>query len=770
MQVKKTARRLAALAAALAIAVTAVSPGIAMSKNDEDNIKIGDSVKKKEIEQEIEKAAAPTNFRITGYQREGNGNVGFYFAFNGTIPQSGELRMQISEARDFANPHPTNYTAGNELYRSYSSYIPGSVYYARLQIYDPNKPSENNARYSEYSNVISFTVPAMEMSALSATVKQREIRLYFGAENATGFQIWRVGGLQKNYQRLASTTEDTFLDTGLRANTKYTYRIRPYYFNTRTKKIIYGGYTLKEYVTNGSSLNLKYDISDGKYVTLSWEKVNGAKEYKIYRTNASSVYDTVKNGEYNGYTNYELISTVKNANTLQFTDKAVRLNTSYTYKLEAITSYVKNQGNVSESVTANTAFRNIIFMNSFQMSNGTQFVKWHRVAGVQGYIIEKLNAVGEWVQFRKLGSNSSSVTLPAAKLGQTDSYRIAAYTDNSRSSPTTVPVISRLGVVQSVSASPSSQGIRVTWSSVPGAHYYKVYRTISNTIYDYNADAGYYINTVGTGSSVYQYANVTKQGNGYYDVPWQDRTDRFTTTSVNDNYYPTGQDDYVGPRPGQTYYYYVMAYAQDNEGNQLARSLGSRQIAVAVYSSVTRPGTPGLRTAKGKTAGQAVVSIPSAAGNAAGYKLYRSQSQNSGWEFLASIEQRSFTDTGLEPGKSYYYRARSYRAGELGGDVDSAYSATVKYTEPKQKLANPSKLKVKGRKVTWKNVKNNSGYTLKVTRGKKTVYKRKPKKNAKSLTIPKKALKKGSKHTVTLTATGKGGYKSSKASKKKFKA
>ena len=630
------------------------------------------------------KAETPENFRITGYQREGEANTGFYFDFDGKIPESGQLLMYVSETDEFESYSTAYYSIGDELYRSYSSYISGATYYARLQIYDPTMPPANNARYSDYSNTLSFIVAAPAMSALSATVKPDNIRLYWGSNNATGYNIWRLTDGEEDYQRLANTTEDTYLDVGLKANTKYTYRIRPYYYNTKTDEILYGGYIYREYVTNGNALNLKHNFADGKNVELTWNIVEGATGYKIYRINASSVYDEIRNGEYNGFSNYELIHTIHGGNIQTFTDEDVRENTSYMYRVEAVLSYLNNEGSITETATVNTSFRNVTFRNDYQRSDGSRYVEWHKVVGAEGYIVDKRNQNGEWELFETFDAETYSTTLPAAELGFTDAYRIKAYFENEMSSAVTISVISQLPVVQTVSASQTDGGIKISWSAVPEASYYRVFRTIRNTIYDWNADGGYYINTIGAESEirVYQYVNVTQKDDGYFNVSDEGRTDRFTTTEIDDLYYRTSENNYVGPRPGQTYYYYVVAYAADYLGNMLARSLGSAQIANATYSLVSTPAAPTITVAAGESRGQAVVSVNAAVPNAAGYKIYRSQTETGVYGVIGSIEEGLlFTDVSLEPGKTYFYKALAYRANELGADIHSAFSQTVKYME-----------------------------------------------------------------------------------------
>ena len=640
-----------------------------------DGVSVKDSIM--EITK-LGKPATPTGLRITGYRREGNAIVGMEFAWNGKVPTGGTCYLELSETSNFASVTTYSYGPVADLYRSYEYLKPGTTYYARVQIYDFSQPAGD--RWSDYSNVTSFKTSVPEMSNITATVKSNNIRLYMSANVSAinGFQIWRMAAGGK-YQRLANTSERTYLDTGLSANTKYTYKIRPYYYDEKTKKIIYGGYSFKEYATSGSALNLDYDIVNGKYVKLTWNSIKGVKGYKIYRSNASSEYDTIKNGKYNSYRNYELIKTINKGSTKSFTDKKAKANTSYSYKVEVITAYANSEGNIYNTVSVSTKFESIDILMEQQNANGTKYVKWRKISGADGYVIEKRNVDGQYTLYKKLGKNVSSITFPKPKLGEEDIYRIKVYKGNSYSSSRTVYVDSCLPIVQSVSASPTATGVKISWSAVPGASYYRVCRTTMNYLNDYNADGGYYDNTGYTnGSTVYQYTNITKGQDGYYTLWGSDY--KIKTTSVNDNYYQTSETSYVGPTLGQTYMYYVIAYAESPQGYTLATSLGCKKIGKATYTGVKLTKKPTLSKPTSNKKGEVSIKIKKKVAGASGYIIYRSVKKKGGYEIVGTTSKLTFTDKKLASNKTYYYKVRAYRGNEIGADVYSPYckEASVK--------------------------------------------------------------------------------------------
>lgn len=87
---------------------------------------------------------------------------------------------------------------------------------------------------------------------------------------------------------------------------------------------------------------LKAKKISGKKVGLSWKKVNGVSGYKVYRA-------TKKNGK------YTLVKTIKSAKTVKFTDKKVKKNKTYYYKVCAYKTV--NKKSVSGAYSAKVKIR-----------------------------------------------------------------------------------------------------------------------------------------------------------------------------------------------------------------------------------------------------------------------------------------------------------------------------------------------------------------------------------------------------------------------------
>jgi len=132
--------------------------------------------------------------------------------------------------------------------------------------------------------------------------------------------------------------------------------------------------------------------------------------------------------------------------------------------------------------------------------------------------------------------------------------------------------------------------------------------------------------------------------------------------------------------------------------------------------------------------------------------------KKTGLNFEGRMGTAVWNMSGSTPGIKFTFSDKSSKTLSWGKKVSGS------------QLAKPKGLKLTKTKASWKSVKNNNGYTLKIMQGKKTVLTKKIKKNAKSYKFTakdKKKLKKGKSYTATLIAKETGIYKSSKPAKSK---
>lgn len=496
--------------------------------------------------------------------------------------------------------------------------------------------------YSPASNPVTIEV-SME-AAVDTTVKAKSIEMDMNNADATGYEIYRKVG--KKFKKIATVAKDTYKDTGLVANTEYTYRVRPYYKDADTGAVTYGKYTTFKRTTKGSALQLQTVVQKQKNVKLSWKKVKGAKSYEIYRSNGTSAATTITGAENDSYESYTLLKTLGKKKK-KFVDKKTTANEDYSYIVRAVMPKKKGEKAdkdtiVQEGSYVDLSFREPTFERTYADAYGNTTAEWEKVYGIDGYIVKKYvetyNADGslnadatDWVEIARLGANDTKYTFAAETAVRTDSYgniirddeteyRIYAYKGNTLSGYTEYTTTRTMGLVDAVSATNVGNGIQVSWTPVPGAAYYQVYRVRAGSLLK-NNDIGGYRNLGGTQVTEYVGAqapvavdsaainasiDAAKAGTGervdgyaggkldptktYYYQNYQYAQDQFTGTSMIDytyDMYPasytevyengqvagyevysfTDAEDAIeaGPEDGVAYQYYVVAYAADQD-------------------------------------------------------------------------------------------------------------------------------------------------------------------------------------------------------------
>lgn len=496
--------------------------------------------------------------------------------------------------------------------------------------------------YSPASNPVTIEV-SME-AAVDTTVKAKSIEMDMNNADATGYEIYRKVG--KKFKKIATVAKDTYKDTGLVANTEYTYRVRPYYKDADTGAVTYGKYTTFKRTTKGSALQLQTVVQKQKNVKLSWKKVKGAKSYEIYRSNGASAATTITGAESDSYESYTLLKTLGKKKK-KFVDKKTMANEDYSYIVRAVMPKKKGEKAdkdtiVQEGSYVDLSFGAPSFERTYADAYGNTTAEWEKVYGIDGYIVKKYvetyNADGslnadatDWVEIDRLGANDTKYTFAAETAVRTDSYgniirddetqyRIYAYKGNTLSDYTEYTTTRTMGLVDAVSATNVGNGIQVSWTPVPGAAYYQVYRVRAGSLVK-NNDIGGYRNLGGTLVTEYVGAqapvavdsaainasiDAAKAGTGervdgyaggkldptktYYYQNYQYAQDQFTGTSMIDytyDMYPasytevyengqvagyevysfTDAEDAIeaGPEDGVAYQYYVVAYAADQD-------------------------------------------------------------------------------------------------------------------------------------------------------------------------------------------------------------
>ena len=598
-----------------------------------------------------------------------------------------EFKKEVKKVTEGADENHV-YLYGLEIGRTY--YIRAKI---TEKIYLNSQAGEwqlNGYKESAYCPVISYTwIQAPDVEIAESTVTSKSVYFRMLNDNVTGYQIYRATGTG-SFKKVATTSDTVYKDTNLKSNQAYRYRIRTYIYDAATGQTYYGKWKYLTKTTWGSDLKVKATPTGTKTIKVTWQKVTGATGYKIYRATGDNTDRTVSGGETSSFGNYRLIKTIKGSSTVSYTNKNLDTGMTYRYKVVAYREVTSGTTTktlmISDEDTATLDF-DFDVTNHIQNKDGSVTLKWKKSVGAEGFIVEKKNEqTGAWNVVDILAATTTEYTF--ARDAGTDStqFRIYAYSGDNVSDSYPVTAISyKVETPGNVTAAATADltGVTISWSEVPGAAYYKVFR--SRVLGRYNADLDCYVNE--SGEEVYVQNGVNAITN--YPV----YTDEIRALSAVDTYLAyteTTQKDGVettetivgnkGPSQGICYYYYVQAYKSNgkkidldgNETETFSNSLFGKPAGIILNTvSLKRPT---ISKVTSTVKGQAVVTW-SAVSGAQKYYVYYSTSKSSNYKYAGITTGKSYTVKNLTSGKKYYFKIKACRSNSVGADVYSTTSA-----------------------------------------------------------------------------------------------
>ena len=260
--------------------------------------------------------------------------------------------------------------------------------------------------------------------------------------------------------------------------------------------------------------------SSGVYV--SWNEVQGAAGYRIYRKTSGGSWTT--------------LTTVTDGSTFRYEDTSIKNNsgTTYYYTVRAYAGSAQSTYDGSKTIK-------FLLQPSPVLSNAAAGVKvsWSKINGAANYAVYRKTASTNWTRIATLSSTAASYTDTSIRnnSGTTYYYTVRAISGSAMSTYKTTCSILYLAQ-PAVTLSMASNGVSVSWNKVEGASSYRVYRKTS-------------------GSSWTTLTTVT-----------DGTTFRYTDTSIKNN-------------SGTTYYYTVRAY----KGSAQSAFDSSKQIKFLLQPS-----------------------------------------------------------------------------------------------------------------------------------------------------------------------------------------
>ena len=347
-------------------------------------------------------------------------------------------------------------------------------------------------------------------------------------------------------------------------------------------------------------VSISNDPDTGK-VVVTWDKVTNASKYEIYRA-------TSKDGTYSRRS-----TTTKTT----FTNTNAQVGVQYYYKVRAIAK----DGTYADSkiVSRTVDLPRPVVTASNTASTGYPKLTWAAVEGAVSYKVYRATSKDGTYSLTKT-TTGTTYTNSTAKVGQTYYYKVRAIAENTAANSAYSEIMSRTcdlpRPVVTASNVASTGYPRLTWEAVEGAVSYKVYRSTAK-------DGTYSLTKTTTGTT-------------------------YTNTSA---------------KPGNVYYYKVVAVAENTAANSAYSSIKSRTCDLAQPKPSIALDAKGRPTLKWEAVSSAV-----------SYKVYRATAEDGSYSLMKTTTGTSYTNTTAEEGKTYYYKVRAICENT---DGNSAYSSIL---------------------------------------------------------------------------------------------
>ncbi len=203
-------------------------------------------------------------------------------------------------------------------------------------------------------------------------------------------------------------------------------------------------------------------------VKVTWGKVSGADEYKVYRK--------TYNAKTKAWSGWSRIAT--GVTSTSYVDKTAKSGTYYRYTVIAS----NEAGNSSYDATGLKTYFLATPTVSATNSNSGVTVKWSKSAGATGYYVYRKTGTGNWQKIATVkGTSKVSYTDTKAKSGVTYRYTVKAYYSSYVSAYNTNGfAVRRLTTPTLKSVTSAKAGVTFKWNKVTGATGYIVYRKTGN--------------------------------------------------------------------------------------------------------------------------------------------------------------------------------------------------------------------------------------------------------------------------------------------------
>lgn len=185
-----------------------------------------------------------------------------------------------------------------------------AINWANVTKVETTTPEEPETKPQTVTVSVPGTIKGSAISYKSVKISWSKV------SQASGYEVYQ------NNKKLADVKSTSYTKSGLKTGSKYTYKVRAY--RVVNGKKVYSSYTKSVSLkpTLKKTTKVKVKNSKKRAAVVTWKKVSGASGYRVYRA-------TKKNGK------YKLVKTVKGNKSVKYTNKKLKKNKKYYYKVRA---------------------------------------------------------------------------------------------------------------------------------------------------------------------------------------------------------------------------------------------------------------------------------------------------------------------------------------------------------------------------------------------------------------------------------------------------
>ena len=277
---------------------------------------------------------------------------------------------------------------------------PGTTYFYKVKALG-SKSTYNSADSAIKTGAAVCAQPALTVKIDAATGKAA--LSWKKITGAVSYDIYRATAADGEFEKIANQTEVSYKDLDAAANTDYWYKVQAIAedeaLNSADSAVKKAHTTLAKPV-----VTFAIDDATGKPM-LTWEAVEGAVEYQVYRSTKST-------------SSYKKVNTTTD---LTYTDTSVAVAKGYYYKVIAVGENVKSAYSAYKKLTAKCA-QPVVTLDV--NDNGQPVLKWEKVAGASKYTVYRTDTLGEEVSIGT--TTKTSYTDKTVSEDALCSYRVVA--------------------------------------------------------------------------------------------------------------------------------------------------------------------------------------------------------------------------------------------------------------------------------------------------------------------------------------------------------